>query len=238
MNKRYLDFLAKMGIDHAHPGGRELTERLIQLTGISQQSKVLEVGCGTGATAAYLACKKQAQVTAVDLHPKMIEQAKRRAEKMDSSFTVRLASAEALPFDDATFDIILSESVTAFTDIRRSLSEYFRVLAPAGRFIAVEMTVEHELSAQDTQVIQDVYGVPELHTEGDWLKGMTEAGFRDARIYKAGDVPLAKADESETFSHLNVAPDPDDIGVWLDHLATMQRYGDVLTYRILLAKKV
>ena len=106
----------------------------MQLSGtlsLPANSNVLEVGCGTGRTACYLA-RSGHRVTAVDLHRSMLEKAVRRAwrERLDIRFIQ--ADVAALPFPDNHFDVAFVESVTIFTQWRSTLAEYRRVLRAGG----------------------------------------------------------------------------------------------------------
>lgn len=237
MSQRYIDFLAKLAIDNAHPGGHRLTESIIGQSKIQGGQRVLDVGCGTGATADFLAKETAGEVTAIDLHPKMVELAKQRADKSPADFRVLKASAEALPFKPGTFDWLISESVTAFTHPEKSIPEYHRVLRSDGRLIAIEMTIEHPLPEDDKKAICGLYGVSDLYTEQDWKKRMEEAGFASIECLTEADLPERPQETEMPVYQMNAALDAEAIEVWLEHLNMMQTYKDVLTYRIYRAKK-
>src|SRR5690625_2868709 len=79
----YHDFLALMGVGGAHPGGLSFTKYLLKNVQIDQNSRVLDAGCGTGQTTAYIAGTYGCHVTAIDRHPVMIEKAKQRFASKD-----------------------------------------------------------------------------------------------------------------------------------------------------------
>jgi len=94
---------------------------------------VLEVGCGMGCMAMHWA-KQGAQVTAVDLNPTAVAQTTRRFELEGLAGTIREADAEALAFDDASFDFAYSWGVLHHTPhLAVALNELHRVLRPGGR---------------------------------------------------------------------------------------------------------
>lgn len=101
-----------------HMGGLRTTKELIELCGIDEESFVLEVGCGVGATATYMAKEIGCRVMAVDIRPSMIERAKERAarERVEERVEFRVADATDLPFENASFEAVLVESVTTFID--------------------------------------------------------------------------------------------------------------------------
>lgn len=81
-NSKYLDILSKLGIEGAHPGGINLTKEIFKRENINRKSYILDVGCGTGQTAAYLAYKYGAKVTGIDINPTMVAKARRRMKKI------------------------------------------------------------------------------------------------------------------------------------------------------------
>lgn len=88
--------------------------------------RVLEIGCGTGLVLERLT-PHAGSVVGVDLSPGMLELARRRA------LEVYEGSATALPFPDASFDVVCSFKVLAHVpDVRAALSEAARVLRPGG----------------------------------------------------------------------------------------------------------
>ncbi|CAM3108014.1 methyltransferase domain-containing protein [Sporolactobacillus spathodeae] len=237
MNQRYIDFLAKLSIDNAHPGGHDLTEKVIAASHLEPGERVLDVGCGTGATACYLAENTSTQVTGLDFHPKMVKQASERAKNAKASFTVLQGSAEKIPFEMESFDWVISESVTAFTQIAQSIPEYYRVLRTGGKLIAIEMTIEHVLPEEDARFICDLYGVSGLYTEQDWLTLLKKAGFSTVEAFTDKEFETEAVAPVGPAFQIDGALDRDAIDIWLAHLMTMQTYQDVLSYRIYRAIK-
>jgi len=118
-----------------HMGGLSTTKELIELCGMDERTYVLEVGCGTGATSRYLAKKTGCRVMGVDIRASMVERATERATRarVGDRVNFRVADATDLPFEDATFDVVLVESVTTFIeDKSAAIGEYARVLKPGG----------------------------------------------------------------------------------------------------------
>ena len=78
MSNAYIDILAYFGIGGAHPGGFNLTQSILDAENIPPTQSVLDIGCGTGQTAAFLAERFNCQVTAIDKHPVMVQKARIR----------------------------------------------------------------------------------------------------------------------------------------------------------------
>ena len=103
----------------------------------SPGSAVLEVGCGSGALSIRLAADHGLAVTAVDVDPDEIRSAREKASRasragLKPEFLV--ADVAALPFDDASFDLVVSTfSMHHWDDKQAGLAEVWRVLRPGSR---------------------------------------------------------------------------------------------------------
>jgi len=95
--------------------------------------RILDIGTGTG-WAARLAAWRGAEVTGVDIAPGMIAAAGALARGLDPRPEFRQAPAEALPFDDDSFDGLISTYGVIFSgDPLKAIDEMARVLRPQGR---------------------------------------------------------------------------------------------------------
>jgi ubiquinone/menaquinone biosynthesis C-methylase UbiE len=101
------------------------------------EDRILDVGCGTGILTATLA-ERSAEVVGVDPAPRMISKANGGRSGTGAWFLV--ASAESLPFPDASFDgATASLTVHHWEDAERGLIEIARVLRPGARLAIAEM---------------------------------------------------------------------------------------------------
>ncbi len=106
--------------------------RLVRFAGICPGDRVLDVGSGTGVVA-ITAARAGAQVTGSDLTPELLEQARDNARIAGASLEWREADVEALPFEDASFDVVTSQFGHMFAprpDV--AIAEMLRVLKPGG----------------------------------------------------------------------------------------------------------
>ena len=112
----------------------ELAAALIDVTGIEQEDRVLDVGCGPGGLATALAKVVGSEnVAAVDPSSAFVSVCRARLPSAD----VRLAAAEELPFEDDSFDAALAQLVVNFmTDAERGVGEMKRVVKPGGKVAA------------------------------------------------------------------------------------------------------
>lgn len=102
--------------------------------------KVLDVACGTGNTS-IPAAKAGAEVTGIDIAPNLIEQAiaRAKAEGVDAKFEV--GDAEALPYEDASFDVVITMFGAMFAprpDV--TVEELKRVCKPGGKIVMANWT--------------------------------------------------------------------------------------------------
>lgn len=225
-NSKYLDFLSKLGIGGAHPGGINLTKEIFKRENINRSSHILDVGCGTGQTAAYLAYRYRAKVTGIDINPIMVAKAEMRMKKNRLPVTIMQGSVEKIPLPDNHFDFITSESVLAFVNKPRALKEVFRLLKNGGRFIAIEQTINERLKENEENEIKQFYGFNSLSTEKDWVASLKQAGFEHIRIEEntsiesVPDIHDSDAIEAELYEILD------------KHSDMMRRYKEKLGYRI------
>jgi ubiquinone/menaquinone biosynthesis C-methylase UbiE len=105
----------------------------------------LEVGCGTGF---FLLNLVQAGVLerghVTDISPGMVGAAERNAESLGFAVDGRVADAERLPYEDASFDLVVGHAVLHhIPDVQQALREVLRVLRPGGRFVFAGEPTRH-----------------------------------------------------------------------------------------------
>jgi SAM-dependent methyltransferase len=117
---------------------------LVHFSGIAPGEAVLDVGTGTGVVA-ITAARRGARVSALDLTPELLERARqngRLAGHEDIAWTE--GDAEALPYADASFDVVLSQFGHIFAPRAEvALAQMRRVLKPGGRIAFASWPPEH-----------------------------------------------------------------------------------------------
>ena len=127
-----------------------LGERIVERVGISPGERVLDVACGTG-NAAIRAAQAGARVTGLDITPELFEAGRRLAAEADVELEWVEGDAEALPFDDESFDVVLSTLGVMFAPRHEvAAHELVRVLRPGGR-LALLSWVEDSVIARSFQ---------------------------------------------------------------------------------------
>lgn len=234
-NYTYFDLLSQFGIGGAHPGGMLLTKELLSVEKINSRSHILDVGCGTGQTSAFLYSEFGANILGLDINPLMLKKAKKRF--MSNNLPIHLihGSVEEIPLKDSTFDFVLSESVLAFVKKEKALEEINRVLKSGGRLIANEMTIDYPTSTEEAAEIKDFYGLDALLLENDWQRLLVEAGFTEIKM-KRGYKSMLSEKQMPEFNFSNNF-EPELFGVLNKHAEIMIKYQDFLSYRIFTCTK-
>jgi len=108
-------------------------EQLCEALDIRSGQRVLDVAAGNG-NVSLAAARRWCEVVATDYVPALLERARERAEVERLAISFQAADAEALPFDNSSFDVVVSTFGVMFTaDHERAASEMVRVCRPGGR---------------------------------------------------------------------------------------------------------
>ena len=176
--KAYLD-------SDVHAQGADL-QRLSEWLGNETQSTLLDIGCGAGHTS-FVAATHVAQVTAYDLSEKMLQVVREAAQARGlSNLTTVKGPAEALPFAEASFEVVVSRySAHHWHDVGLALREIKRVLKPGGKFILMDITSPGQppldVWLQTVEMLRDPSHVRN-YSQGEWLKMVNESGMTVNRL--------------------------------------------------------
>ncbi len=106
--------------------------RLVKRAGIRAGQRVLDIACGTGVVS-ITAARLGAQVTGFDLTPELLERARENARVAGVKIDWHEGDVEKLPFDDASFDAVVSQFGHIFAPRPEvAIAEMLRVLKPGG----------------------------------------------------------------------------------------------------------
>jgi demethylmenaquinone methyltransferase/2-methoxy-6-polyprenyl-1,4-benzoquinol methylase len=135
--RRYslVNSLTSFGLD------RHWRRAAVQLAAAQPTDRLLDVCCGTGDLADAFAeiDPHPAEIVATDFSPRMIAAAQARQSLRARPITLLQADATALPWPDASFDIVsCGFGLRNVSDPARALTEFFRVLRPGGRVVILE----------------------------------------------------------------------------------------------------
>jgi SAM-dependent methyltransferase len=190
---------------------------------LTEKAHALEVGCGSGGPALFLARTSGARVTGIDLNEQGIAQASRTAQELQKADRARFQQADAsqpLPFAEGNFDaVICIDAINHLPDRLAVLSEWRRILKPGGRLlftdplvvtgllsseeIAMRSSIGHMLFAPpgvDARLIQQA-GLT-LEREEDTTASVALIGERRVRAREARRAEVIALEGQETFDHL------------------------------------
>jgi SAM-dependent methyltransferase len=138
------------------PRGPDFLYELVEGLGLSRGSRAIDVGCGEGRHAVRLAQELGFEVVGVDPVPRHLEQARARSEEV----RFELGSAEALPVEDASFDLVWCRDVLVHVaDLERAYAEFHRVLRPGGRALVYQMFGTERLEPREAEWFWPTMGV-------------------------------------------------------------------------------
>jgi arsenite methyltransferase len=122
--------------DAIHPGGLALTRRAVMLRSLPAGARVLDVGCGAGASISHLADLGVPHAFGIDASTLLLQ----AARQANPAISLTHARGERAPFAAGSFDAVIAEcTLSLMNDTRSTLGEFARLLKPGGSLIATDM---------------------------------------------------------------------------------------------------
>src|ERR1700754_334768 len=137
------------------------SENLVEALEILPDERVLDVACGSGNGAIAAARRAWGNTVGTDFVPALLERARERAaaERLDIEFVV--GEAQALPFEDGSFDVAMSIFGAMFApDQQRTADELLRVVKPGGRIGMANWVPDGGLSQMFAILVKHTGGPP------------------------------------------------------------------------------
>jgi len=167
-------------VDEFHVGGRPATENFLGKFRLTEEDHVLDVGCGLGGAARFVASNYGSDVTGIDLTQEYIETGNALSAwvGLDNKITLQQGSALDLPFENELFDgaYVLHVGMN-IADKGKLFTEIHRVLRPGSLFGIYDLMRQNDVDL--------VYPVPwakdertsSLATPQEYQRGLVDAGF-------------------------------------------------------------
>lgn len=200
--------------------GNAWAQTLVQLAAPSDGERVLDVACGTGVVARYTVpyVGPTGRVVGLDLNPGMLTMARTMPQREGVAIEWREGNATALPFPDASFDLVCcQQGLQFFPDRPAALREMCRVLIPGGRlalgvwrslehhpfYIVLIAALERYVSAEAAAHLRAPFALPQAET----LRALVgAAGFQDIRIRIRGRMTRAPSLGDYVLGYLSGTP--------------------------------
>lgn len=125
-----------------HPGGLDGTRRLLAATSLAAGSRLLDTGCGSGASSRLAAGEFGLMVEGVDVSRAAIRRARERTAHDQGAVRFRTGDLTELPYPAARFDAVLTECVLPTLPKQAALTELRRVLRPGGYLLLSDVRAD------------------------------------------------------------------------------------------------
>jgi SAM-dependent methyltransferase len=176
-------------VDHFHARGFPATVELADQLPIKAGQHLLDIGCGVGGPARYLAQRFGCKVSGIDITPPFIEAAQGLTKllHMEAQVALSLGDGNRLPYADASFDGAYTQHVTMnVADRNGFFSEAYRVLKPGAFFALTEHGLGPTGSPHHPLPWSEDGSGAYLKTPADTQRYLETAGFVDVTIEYTG----------------------------------------------------
>jgi ubiquinone/menaquinone biosynthesis C-methylase UbiE len=176
-----------------HASGADLKNLAATFAATCGNAVVLDMGCGAG-HASFAVAPHVREVVAYDIAPPMLATVDAAArERGLATIRTQQGAAEALPFEDGTFNWVISRmSAHHWRDVPRALAEVHRVLKPGGRIRFIDIAgiddPLYDTHIQAIELLRDASHIRDYRAD-EWIAMFDAAGF-DARIGERWRIPL------------------------------------------------
>jgi SAM-dependent methyltransferase len=181
-------------VDHYHARGFPATVELADRLTIGPSDHILDIGCGLGGPARYLATRFGCKVSGIDITPPFVDAARKLTALLHLESQVEIAQGDGqlLPYAHGAFDGALTQHVTMNVADRPSFfREAYRVLKPGAFFALTEHGMGPNANPHYPAPWSLDGGVSFLATPSETRAFLDAAGFRDIMVENTGDKYLA-----------------------------------------------
>lgn len=166
-------------IERQGPGSPEVTIQALHfIDGLNDNSRIADIGCGTGGQTMVLAKNAPGTITGIDLFPMFIDlfNANVALNQLQHRVEGLVGSMDNLPFSDGELDVIWSEGAIYNIGFERGMNEWRRFLKPGGYIAVTEASwFTNERPSEIDEFWNDAY--PEIDTISNKVSILQKAGY-------------------------------------------------------------
>src|SRR5690554_4504846 len=172
-------------VERQGPGSSEITLKALSfIDNLTDESRIADIGCGTGGQTMILAGHAPGQIVAIDIFPEFIRIFNRNAERLNLQDRVKgiIGSMDELPFQKEELDLIWSEGAIYNIGFQRGLNEWHKFLKPGGYISVSEASwFTEERPSEIDEFWKDAY--PEIDTISNKIAQMQKAGYVPIAVF-------------------------------------------------------
>lgn len=230
------------------PGSPEVTKKALSfIDHLNQESRIADIGCGTGGQTMVLAQHTQGTITGIDLFPRFIELFNEQAYSLNVHNRVKgiVGSMDQLSFQNEELDLIWSEGAIYNIGFERGLNEWRKFLKPNG-FIAVsEVSWFTDTRPEEIESFwNEAY--PEIKTIPEKVAQMQKAGYVPVAAFILPEncwtdhfyAPQVKAQEAFLHKHAGNSTVEELVANQRHEAMLYSRYKDYYGYVFYIGKKI
>ena len=166
-------------VERQGPGSPEVTIKALSfIDNLTNESRIADIGCGTGGQTMVLAQHAPGHITGIDLFPTFVDLLNSNASKLNLQNRVKgiVGSMDKLPFQNEKLDLIWSEGAIYNIGFEQGLSEWRKFLKTGGCVAVSEISwLTEERPAEIDEFWQDAYS--EIDTVSNKVAQMQKAGY-------------------------------------------------------------
>jgi SAM-dependent methyltransferase len=167
------------------PGGFQLTQKAIEICKLTSKDKILDLGCGRGATISYLYNNYSIKAVGIDPSEKLLNIAKANCDFAD---LVR-GFGETLPFDNESFDCVIAEcTLSLMDDLNETIQEVNRVLKKKGWFVITDVFSKNPDALSELEGFSFHSCMRGLHDLDKLQQKIEKAGFKSVYLEDCSDL--------------------------------------------------
>lgn len=166
--------LREAGDGLIRPGGLELTRKAVVMSALRPGSRLLDIGCGTGAALRYLVENCEFRAVGIDLSRVLLAE----GQAKNPGLSLAQASGTRLPFADASMDAVLAEcSLSVMEDVQKVLDECSRVLKREGSLLVHDVYARNPLGEAGLRGLPVKSCLTGAVSRKEWIERLEGRGF-------------------------------------------------------------